>query len=491
MRKSVPVFCLAAAICCLLAASLTGQADKTSGPPFPPTPAGKSAQSFFEAFNAGDPSRLERFFAEHVDAESARRVPPADRASRLMTLRREFGKVTLRRADAPSPDEVAMIIQGEKGRLIKMTLKFGPAPGRFFLGLGVDDADPADVAGPPPPMTRSEALAAIERELDERAAADRFSGVVLISQRVAAPYLKAWGSAGREFGAPNRTDTKFNLGSINKIFTKTAIAQLVEKGKLKLDDTLGRLWPDYPNKDAAAKVTVRQLIAMRSGIGDFFGPTFDKTPKDAFRRNGDFLPMFAGEPLAFEPGSEERYSNGGYVVLGEIVARVSGLDYHEYIRRNVFGPAGMASSDSYEADAVVPNLAEGYTRRWDENDHSGEPLRTNIYTRPARGGAAGGGYSTAEDLLRFVEALRSNKLLSAPSVQWMLGGPEPAAGAPAAPRDGVRGGMGIAGGAPGINAALEFDGASGPVIIVLANIDPPVAMDAAKMIRRTLAAVRD
>jgi D-alanyl-D-alanine carboxypeptidase len=418
-------------------------------------------------------------------------VPPAQRAARLMELRRDLGRVTVRRVDASGLDAVAMILEGEKGRMIRMTLEFGPAPDYFLRGIGVNDADSADLAGPLPPMTRAEALAAIETELAKRTAADSFSGVVLISRRGAAPYLKAWGQAGREFGVPNRTDTKFNLGSINKIFTKTAIAQLLEKGKLSLDDTLGRLLPEYPNKDAAAKVTVRQLVAMRSGIGDFFGPKFEKTPKDAFRRNADFLPMFADQPLAFEPGTQNQYSNGGYVVLGEIVARVSGLDYHEYIRRNIFGPAGMASSDSFEADAVVSNLAEGYTRNWDENDHAGEPLRKNIYTRPARGGAAGGGYSTAEDLLRFVETLRSNRLLSAPYTEWILGGPEPAAGAPATPRKGGPGGMGIAGGAPGINAAVEFGGEMEPVIIVLTNLDPPAAMEAAKMIRRTLAAVKD
>jgi len=491
MRKPSLKSLLGSAMFCFLAAFLAGQAAKEGTPAYPPTPAGRSAQAFLEAFNAGEPARLERFFAEHVDAETARRIPPADRAARLMEMRRELGRVTLKRVDAVSPDAVAMILEGEKGRLIKLTLEFGPAPGRYLLGIMMDDADQADLAGPLPPMTRAEALSTIERELAKRTAADRFSGVVLISQPKAAPYLKAWGLASREFGAPNRTDTKFNLGSINKIFTKTAIAQLLEKGKLSLDDTLGRLLPDYPNQDAAAKVTVRQLVAMRSGIGDFFGPKFDKAPKDAFRRNADFLVMFADQPLAFEPGTQEQYSNGGYVVLGEIVAHISGLEYYEYVRRNIYGPAGMASSDSYEADAVVTNLAEGYTRDWDENDHSGEPLRKNIYTRPARGSSAGGGYSTAEDLLRFVEALQSHKLLSAPYTEWMLGGPEPAAGVPSAPRKRGPAGMGVAGGAPGINAALEFEAGAGPVVIVLANLDAPAAMDAARMIRRTMAAVKD
>jgi D-alanyl-D-alanine carboxypeptidase len=488
MRRFIAGTIFFAAILGFLVPARAGQAAQ---PAFPASPAGKAAQAFLEAFNAGEAAGLERFFAAHVDAEAAKRVPPADRVARLMDLRRELGRAELKRVDAVPPNAVALILAGEKGRLIKLSLEFGPAPQGYLQGIGVDDADPSDLAGPPPPMTGAAALAAIEEELAKRTAADRFSGVVLISRSGMPLYLKAWGQASREFGAPNRTDTKFNLGSINKIITKTAVAQLLEKGRLSLDDTLGKLLSDYPNKDAAAKVTLRQIVAMRSGIGDFFGEKFNKTPKDAFRRNADFLPMFAAEPLAFEPGTQNRYSNGGYVVLGEIVARAAGLDYHDYVRRNIYGPAGMASSDSYEADAVVPNLAEGYTRNWDENDHAGEPLRKNIYTRPARGSAAGGGYTTAEDLLRFVEALRSNRLLSAPYAEWVFGGPEPAAGAPEAPRKGGGGGMGYAGGAPGINAALEFGGPSEPVIIVLANLDPPAAVDAAKMIRRFLAAVRD
>ncbi len=239
MRKPSLKSLLGPVIFGFMAAFLAGQAAKEGPPAYPPTPVGRSAQAFLEAFNTGDSAQLERFFAEHVDAEPARRIPPADRAARMMELRRELGRVALKRVDAVSPDAVAMILEGEKGRLIKLTLEFGPAPGRYLRGIMMDDADPADLAGPLPPMTRAEALSTIERELAKRTAADRFSGVVLISQPKAAPYLKAWGLASREFGAPNRTDTKFNLGSINKIVTKTAIAQLLEKGKLSLDDTLG------------------------------------------------------------------------------------------------------------------------------------------------------------------------------------------------------------------------------------------------------------
>ena len=112
---------------------------------------------------------------------------------------------------------------------------------------------------------------------------------------------------------------------------------------------------------------------MQSGIGDFFGPRFDATPKDAFRRNESFLSMFADQPLQFEPGTQRRYSNGGYVVLGEIVVSVSGRDYYDYVRENIFARAGMADTDSFEADVMVGNLAEGYTRSWNGTDRSTGP----------------------------------------------------------------------------------------------------------------------
>lgn len=200
--------------------------------------------------------------------------------------------------------------------------------------------------------------------------------------------------------------------------------------------------------------------------------------------------MFADQPLAFQPGTQRQYSNGSYVVLGEIIARVSGQDYYDYVREHVYAPAGMSDTDSYQADVPVANLAEGYTRNWGGVDRTSGPRRNNIYTRPARGSAAGGGYSTATDLLRFTEALAGNRLLSPQYTGWILTGADPkegrgrAAGAPS------HGGLGIAGGAPGINAALEFDVAGGDTIIVLSNYDPPSAMEIAKKARRIISAIR-
>lgn len=470
--------------------SLQAAQAQIGTPALPDTPAGRRVEAFLAAFNSGDVSQLERFFVASTNPQSAAARPPAQRALRLQGVRQELGSVKLRKVEVQSPDSITVFVEGERGQLLGIGFRFEPGPERWLGGLTIDEATAEDLAEPPPPMTEAEALAALDRAIEQAVAADEFSGAVLIARQGKTVFLKAWGLASKEFNAPNRPDTRFNLGSINKIFTRIAIAQLAERGKLSLDDPIGKHLSDYPNREAAAKVTIRQLLEMQSGIGDFFGSKFDSTPKNRFRRNADFLPMFADQPLAFPPGTQRQYSNGSYVVLGEIIARASGQDYYDYVRERLFAPAGMKDTDSYEADVPVTNLAEGYTRNWDDVDRTSGPRRTNIYTRPARGSAAGGGYSTAPDLLRFTEALISDGLLSPPYTDWVLTGAEPRQGQGRRAGAPPGGGLGIAGGAPGINAELEFEVATRDTVIVMSNYDPPAATDIAKKARRIISAIR-
>ena len=303
--------------------------------------------------------------------------------------------------------------------------------------------------------------------IDKRVADDSFSGVVMIAKDGKPIFQRAVGLASKSYNVPNRIDTKFNLGSINKLFTRIAISQLIEQGKLSLDDTIGKHLPDYPNKEAAEKVTIKHLLDMQSGIGDFFGPKFEATPKNRIRSIKDYLPLFADQPLKFEPGTSRAYSNGGYIVLGAIIEKVTGQSYYDYVRERIFKPAGMENTDSYEVDVVTPNLAMGYRR-----DANGVRV-SNVYTTPARGSSAGGGYSTAEDLLKFTIALRTNKLLSEAQTKRTLPG-----------------GLGVAGGAPGINAELEID-PGGYTVIVLSNYDPPSAANISQQIRKWIASIRE
>jgi CubicO group peptidase (beta-lactamase class C family) len=306
-------------------------------------------------------------------------------------------------------------------------------------------------------------LQELPRWLDQQAAEDKFSGAVLIAKHGKPIFQKAVGLANKETKEPNRLDTKFNLGSINKTFTQIAINQLIEQGKLGWEDKLGKFLPDYPNDEAKEKVTVKHLVEMQSGIGDFFGAKYQATPKSKIRTINDYLPLFASERLAFEPGNKRAYSNGGYIVLGAIIEKVTGQSYYDYVREHIFKPAGMTNTDSFFSDAKTSNLAEGYRR-----NEQGERVN-NVDTRPARGSSAGGGYSTVEDLLKFSSALLGNKLLSAVTTRRIVGG-----------------GLGVAGGAPGINSELEIDPASGYTIVVMGNYDPPNAANVSRHIRSML-----
>ncbi len=487
-RPDLPAACAALA---------SPQAVEPAAPAeLPKTPMGAKAKAFLDAFKSGEAAALERFFAANLSPEDAKMRPPADRARRFLEFRRTIGAFTLVKAVFDEPGTAALFLSGNRGQLTRLALMFSPPPGLLLKGISIEDAEPEDLAGPLPPMSRPEALAAIEKAVDAAVQADEFSGVVLVAHQGKPLLHRAWGLASQEHGTPNRLDTKFNLGSINKLFTRLAATQLIEQGKLSLDDPLGKWLPDYPNADARAKVKVRHLIDMSSGIGDFFGEKFDAAPKDRFRRNADFLPLFAADPLAFEPGTRQQYSNGGYIVLGEVVARASGMDYYDYVRQFIFAPAGMADTDSYQADIPVPNMAEGYTRNWGREENAPGPRHTNIYTRPARGSAAGGGYSTAEDLLRFVNALLAGKYAGPAYTAWMLGGPEPStstsSGQPAKAAQAPRspGGFGFAGGSSGINANVEIMGDTGYTVIVLGQYDPPSAVRIGKKAMRFLAAVK-
>jgi len=332
------------------------------------------------------------------------------------------------------------------------------------------------------PVSQAELIGKLRPYVDELSRKDEFSGVVLLAKDGVPVFEQAYGQASKEYNVPNNLETKFNLGSINKLFTKIAIGQLVMEGKINLDDPMGKYLPNYPNKDAQ-KATIRQIALMRSGIGDFFGPKFAGTPKDKIRNTADFMALFASEQLAFEPGTQEAYSNGGYVVLGAVIEKVSGQSYYDYVREHICKPLGMENTDFYETDAPTPNLATGYTTHTQDDDNEGGPRRNNIYTRPARGSAAGGGYSTAHDLLKLANALEARKMINpalAPDV------PKPAN----APFAAVKG-AGIAGGAPGINAVLEAALPGGYTVIVLSNYDPPSAMKVARQVREWMGLIED
>src|SRR5205085_2821805 len=226
-----------------------------------------------------------------------------------------------------------------------------------------------DAAAPRPPeavkapatrLGEAEIGQSLTAYLDGLAKEDHFSGVVLIAKGGKPFFVKAYGLADKEKSLPNSPQTKFNLGSMNKMFTAVAIAQLAEQGKLSFDDKVGKFLPDYPNKDVASKVTIHHLLTHTSGLGSYWNARFDAR-RAQIKAVADYLGLFADEPLLFEPGARFEYSNSGFIVLGAIIEKVSGESYYDYVRKHIYEPAGMKNTDAYQMTEATPNLAMGYT----------------------------------------------------------------------------------------------------------------------------------
>jgi D-alanyl-D-alanine carboxypeptidase len=448
-------------------------AQKEGAFKFPQTPQGQCVAAYFTAFNNPDESAMAVFLKNNFIAEALQRATVEERLARFRGFKKQARSLKLEKLLSVASDTASYLVRDGQGEMLEFTFQFEKDQGARLAAIMAAPIDPesaAELSGPP--LSREETLARVRAVLDERSRADQFSGVVLLAQGDQVVLREARGLASREYAVPNGTDTRFNLGSINKLFTRTAIGQLAEKGALSLDDTIGKFLPDYPNREAAAKVTVRQLLDMTSGIGDFFGEKYRDTPKDRIRTLEDYLVLFASEPLLFGPGSQRRYSNGGYIILGLIVEKASGQSYFAYVHDHIYIPAGMTATGHCEADVPVENVASGYTRDWDGAEHAREPRHNNMYTRPARGSSAGGGYATAMDLFRFAVALRAGKLLGPLGREWFAG--------PQA----------YAGGAPGINAELDMDPVPGWTVVVMGNYDPPAASSLAQKISAILRRLR-
>ncbi len=200
-----------------------------------------------------------------------------------------------------------------------------------------------------------------------------------------------------------------------------------------------------------------------------------------------YVNLYGKRGLEFAPGSRWEYSNYGFLLLGVVIERVSGKSYYEYVRENVYAPAGMSSTASLAEDENVPGRSIGYT------SFGGGTVHSNVDTLPYRGTSAGGGYSTVEDLQRFASALMNHKLLNAEYTDLLTTGKvdTPRGGRYAFGffDDGAEGGarhFGHGGGAPGMNGELQIYPQSGYVIAVLANLDPPAASRVSEFIANRL-----
>ena len=429
----------------------------------------RRAKELAGVLSSGDRAAARRYVQENF-AEAMLKRPMEQHLGFFSRVHDQTRGLKLIKVQDEKPAEATYIVQSELTGLYEalwVSVEENAPHKVTGIGLRPPTGAPAIAA----PANEADLASRLDAAVKKLTAADVFSGTVLIAKNGEAIYKGAFGEANKDFSVPNRIDTKFNLGSMNKMFTGVAIAQLAERGKLSYDDPLAKFIPDFPNPEAAKKITIKHLLTHTSGLGGYFSPRFWDKSRANLRTVDDMMALVREDEkdISFEPGSRWQYSNTGMLVLGKVIEVASGQSYFDYVRENIYKPAGMVNSDTYELDRINKNLAVGYHKRFTDE---GVTWSNNIFSHVMRGGPQGGGYSTVEDLLRFDKALRSGKLVSAETFRLMTT-PKPEVNSPRygygffAVVDG--GPTGHSGGFEGISSDLRMHLASGWTVIVMSN----------------------
>ena len=469
----------------------------------PLTPVGKVAATMLEILNSGDEGKMLAFIRSHYAEQSLKQTSAPDRLMYFKRLYQQSGGINVVQVSPDSNERFLVLdVKSKRGnhwaRLVVVLSRSdsGKLAEVDTFPIRDQNAEKAEL-WPQTKLSEAAVVREIRRHVELAAAEDRFSGVVLVSKGPRTIFHRAYGMAEKGVAVANRPDTKFNIASMGKMFTSIAVAQLVAAGKFSFNDKLATVLPEYPNKQAAEKITVHHLLTHTSGLGDFFDNPEFRPHRERYRKPVDYFPLFANDPLRFEPGARFSYSNAGFIVLGAIVERHSGESYFDYVRKHIFWPAGMNNTDSYELTEVVPNLAVGYAH-FEDDPMGADPRRSNIAFLPWKGSPAGGGYSTAPDLLKFSQALRAHRFLNEQFTELVTSPKLPMAGSPRPAKYGYGfssenvGGKEIRGHSGGgansrIDSRLEIFWNGSYTVIVLGNYDSPAAEELAHKICEFLA----
>jgi CubicO group peptidase (beta-lactamase class C family) len=249
----------------------------------------------------------------------------------------------------------------------------------------------------------------IDNLINDYVVNQQFMGSVLVADKGQIVFTKGYGLADVEKNIPNTPETMYGIGSITKQFTSMLIIQLVEKGKLKLDDTISSFLPDFP-RDIADKITVEMLLTHTSGLPfpEGIEKYYYSSSKAEFLK--EFYKQLSDEGLRFSPGKGYGYSNAGYFILGLIIEKVTGKSYQEVLQEQILESLGMQNTVCDRKGLILENRAYSYRKlqdryiTWNENMYSYDPQIVGF--------GAGNIYSTVKDLFKFSKALSSNALLS-------------------------------------------------------------------------------
>jgi CubicO group peptidase (beta-lactamase class C family) len=402
--------------------------------------------------------------------------PSDERFGRYMTRQRSMGRIRIHRVELEG-DAMVALAQSEAGDWMKCFLVFGDGGHRLLDVKWLQAAAPESERGP---RSEQEFTSDLDGFLGRFTKAGGFSGAVLVARRGEVIFEKAYGEARREPSIPNQVTTRFNIASVDKIFTAVVVFELIEERKLALDGKLCDYLPNYPLKEACP-ITIDQLLTHTSGLADVMKPRLIRAV-DRVKTPQDYIDTFGKDPLTFKPGKRWAYSNFGYAVLGRIVEAIEGKPFAEVVSKRIYEKANMKDSTRLASAAYAPDVAVPYAASLPAANEVGKleygPERDarRFLPSPAPFGCS---FTTVRDLYNFSQALLAGRLVSRKSLELMVKTNR------AAPGDLVEHyGYGIMtdlidgvpyfghdGGVWGVNAVLRMT-PEDDVVVVLSNVSP-------------------
>lgn len=441
--------------------------------PRAPDPAyGKSVAKDYEAAFNGGWDQMDRFERAHWVTPA---LGPTDaRHDRYLMRQRGFGRIRLQRVELEG-DAMVALAQTEFGDWLKCFLVFGGGGDRL---LDVKCRQAAAPESEPGPRSEQELTSELDSFLGRFSKAGVFSGAVLVARRGQVIFEKAYGEARREPPTPNQATTRFNIASVEKLFTAVVVFELIEEGKLALGGKLCDYLPSYPLKDACP-ITIDQLLTHTSGLGDVMSPRLIRAV-DRFKTPQDYIDTFGKDPLLFTPGKRWAYSNFGYAVLGRIVEAVEGKPFAEVMTKRIYEKANMKDSTRLASAANASDVAVPYASSLPNGKGKLEygPERDARRFLPLPGPFCCS-FTSVRDLYDFSQALLAGRLVSKKSLELMVKTDRTAPGdlvdhygygVMTDLIDGVPY-FGHDGGVWGVNAVLRMT-PDNDVVVVLSNVSP-------------------
>jgi len=406
----------------VLAAQPQAQAKATEVK-LPDTTAGRIAAEFLAASNSGTDKEFLDFFSRNASQAALKRRTDEERLQMNRQMKERMGRLTVRSVQASGDVGIILIAETEKAGWVRLEFNLEPGPPHKLDAIRIEDTDaPSELAppapsAPPPPSAPlpDEKLRPLLDEFVKRAEAFGFTGGVLVSRGGMVLVERGCGLADRARGIPVTASTAFDIGSNTKDFTKMAILQLADAGKLRLADPLSKYFDGVPPDKAA--ITIAQLLIHTAGLPLYSGPDDEVLTRD------DFLKRIFAAKLIAEPGREENYSNPGYSLLAAIIEKVTGGSYEQYVSEFILKPAGMT-----ETGYVLPKWKPGQiAHAYSEGEDTGS---TFDYPHAADGPywnlrGNGGTLATLADMCKFNLALGGDKLLGQASKERLFPQAEP------------------------------------------------------------------